>query len=283
MSIFANKAQSVSAWAAVVHTSQPEPMLAEPTGSLAAVLLQGAAEQRTQNMNGWFDVEYVNFSADTRQFLNITEGDLRTGLRHQTHAVGKLLYTFGATKEEFIFADPVNDIKAIKLGIIRSLRPVEEQEILRLLSEAGAFDAKNKVPASVSDGRYDYVKREGKSFHKFDFAMVQIPKIVKINMLATHESRIVPFLFYIDGVAHNFFNFGNFLFGAAGAALGLKLGELLAGAHWNSLTAEDEVNGYKKQLDTSDDQFSIRKGFEHATARNYAIRVLRPYGPPRKG
>lgn len=275
MTIFANKAQSVSAWAAVVHAGQPEPMPAEPTGSLAPVLLQGAAEQRAQNINGWFDVELVNFSADTWQFINITEGDIRTGLRHQTHEVGKLLHTFGATKEEFIFADPQNDVKAVKLGITRSLRPVMEQEVLWLLSEAGVFDARNKAPAAIDKGRYNYAKEEGKSYHKLDFSTTQLVKIVNANLYAKYENKVVPFLFYLDGVAYNYYNFGNFLFGAAGAALGLMLGELLAGAHYNSLTAGKDTNGYEAQLDSSDDQFCIKKGFEHASRRNYTQCVKR--------
>ena len=270
MPIFASKSQSVSAWASVVHLGSPEPLAAAPTGSLAPVLLQGAAEQRSQKINGWFDVEFVNFSADTWQFINITEGDIQTGLRQQTHEVGKLLNTFGSTREEFIFADPVNDIKVLKLGHIRSLRPVQEQEIVWLLSESGVFDARNKAPASIRDGRYNYAKREGRSQHLLDFSTTQLVKIVSANLYAQYESKVVPFLFYLNGIAYNYYNFGNFLFGAAGAALGLRLGELLAGAHYNSLTAGKNSNGYPCQLDSSDDQFCIRMGFEHASQRNYA-------------
>jgi hypothetical protein len=63
-------------------------------------------------------------------------------------------------------------------------------------------------------------------------------------------------------------NFGNFLYGAAGAGLGLTLPELLAGGHWNSLTNPKD-NNYPSQLDSADDQYSISKGFEHGYANYY--------------
>ena len=59
-------------------------------------------------------------------------------------------------------------------------------------------------------------------------------------------------LFLVDGVAHNHMNFGNFLFGAAGKALGLISFELRMRAHWNSL-ANSSSNGYRPQFDSDDD------------------------------
>ncbi|GAA4039515.1 hypothetical protein GCM10022409_26500 [Hymenobacter glaciei] len=281
MTIFTNKAQAISTWAAVVHAGQPEPLFAEHAGSLAPVLLQGAAEQRAQNINGWFDVECINFSADTWQFINITEGDIRTGLRNQTHEVGKLLYTFGATKEEFRFADPVDDIKRIKSGVIRSLRPVTEAEILKMLFHSGALDYENKSSHIPLSKRYSYIEKEGQGGGCMDFATVGLELIAHMEINYKLMKEATPFLFYLEGIAHNWFNFGNFLFGAAGAALGLTRGELLLGAHYNSL-ANPMKNGYNRQFDSADDQFSINVGFEYAVKRNYASRVQRQWGQPRR-
>ena len=75
-------------------------------------------------------------------------------------------------------------------------------------------------------------------------------------------------LFLVDGVAHNHMNYGNFLFGAAGKSLGLTLFELCIGAHWDSLT-NSSSNGYKKQFDSHDDQFSILMGVKHAQNHGY--------------
>ena len=63
-------------------------------------------------------------------------------------------------------------------------------------------------------------------------------------------------------------NFGNFLFGAAGKALGLTSFELRMGAHWNSLS-NPSSNGYRRQFDSRDDQFSIRMGVRHANQHGY--------------
>ena len=282
MALFESKSQSVSAWASVVHTGHLDPLPAEPTSGLAAVLLQGAAEQRAQNLNGWFDVEYINFSADTMKFINITEGDIRTGLRHQTHAVGKLLYTFGATKEEFIFADPVEDIVKIKKGIIQKLRPVTEPEIHMMLKGAGVFDYQKKTAHTPLANRWDFIKAEGIGGGRLDFSLTGITKIAQ-RLLDKDGRDISPLIFYVEGVAHNWFNFGNFLFGAAGATLGFTRVELLGGAQYNSLFGGEDNNGYPSQMDSPDDQLSIGLGFEYATARNYAAWVVRPWGAPRKG
>jgi hypothetical protein len=271
------------------------PMPAAPTSNLAAVLLQGVAERRSLSENSWFEVEFINFSADTWQFINITEGDIREGLRHQTHAVGRLMYTSGvekvaaiATKETFRFADPVEDVRQIKQGIIRYLRPVTEAEILKLLTDAGVFDYDKKTARTSWAGRYDYIEREGQGYGRLDFS--EHPKGLK--QIAKPETKYVkvvdglavvdvtPFLFYVEGVAHNWFNFGNFLFAAAGAALGFNIAEISAGAQYNSLF-NGKKNGYSAQLDSEDDQFSIGLGYAYAKARHYASRVQRQWGKPR--
>ncbi len=94
-----------------------------------------------------------------------------------------------------------------------------------------------------------------------------------LNSTSIANKRLSP-SFYLEGVAHNYFNFGNFLYGAAGAALGLKIAELTAGAHVNSLVHSD-TNGYDPQLDSKDDQFSIILGYEHAKKRHYDQRTTR--------
>jgi hypothetical protein len=288
MALFDSKVQSASNWAAVAHAGSLAPAPAAPTSNLASVLLQGAVEQRSLSQNGWFDVEFINFSFDTWQFINITEGDIETGLRNHTHAVGKLLYTFGAAKEEFRFADPVEDVRQIKKGIIRYLRPVTEAEILKLLTDAGVFDYSKKTAHTSWSRRYDYIIREGRGAQRLDFStnpkgMRQIAK-PETNYVSVPNGvqavDVTPFLFYVEGVAHNWFNFGNFLFGAAGATLGFNAAEIAAGAQYNSLVNNEE-NGYAAQLDSEDDQFSIGLGYAYAKARHYTSRVQRQWGKPR--
>jgi hypothetical protein len=173
--------------------------------------------------------------------------------------------------QEFRFADPVHDVRLIKQRKVRWLRPVTFAEITKMLSDAGVFDAKNK--SRYNGSRYEYIWKEGQGGGQLDFSWIHLRKLVHPDFEAKNEA-FVPFLFYVDGVAHNYFNFGNFLFGAAGAALGLTVGELKSGAHVNSLVHSD-TNGYDPQLDSEDDQFSIDEGFRYAHQHNLAQRTAR--------
>ena len=111
--------------------------------------------------------------------------------------------------------------------------------------------------------------------------MRHLRKLVNANMYAKSEGEVVPFLFYVAGAAHNYFNFGNFLYGAAGAAWGLKVAELTAGVHSSSLLHSD-TNGCDPQMDSSDDQFSIVAGYEYAQQHNFAQRT-NPWNQPQWG
>jgi hypothetical protein len=280
MAVFDSKPQFSSAWATVAHAGKAEPVAGEPASGLATLLQQGAIERQQQSGLGWFDVEFVNFSANTLRFLSITEGDIRTGLRHSTRHVGKLLYQMGATREEFKFADPVNDVRQIKRGIVRWLRPVSDSEILKMLTYAGVFDYHTKTTNNSIWDRYSFIEREGQGEGCLDFSMTYLKLIATMKKNYVTNEDDTPFLFFVAGAAHNWYNFGNFLFGAAGAALGITESELRLGAHYNSVV-NSEKNGYPSQLDSDDDQFSISEGFAYAKRRNYTSRIQRQWGQHR--
>ncbi len=173
---------------------------------------------------------------------------------------GRIIDGNGNVTQKFKFADPKSDVQHLKEGKIYRVQFVQESEIISMLSKAGAFSKENKTANSHS--RYGYILEEGKGHGKFDFAA---------NMsggIPSHYSDVSQSLFLVDGVAHNHFNYGNFLFGAAGRALGLTLLELKAGAHYNSLF-NSETNAYESQLDSRDDQFSIRMGVKYANKHGY--------------
>ena len=111
--------------------------------------------------------------------------------------------------------------------------------------------------------KYGYAKEEGIGLGKLDFS-----KKAKGGMASLYGTDTYKSMYLIDGVAHNPENFGNFLFGAAGNALGIPLIALKLGAHWNSVVNCEE-NGYNSQLDSKDDQFSIKCGFNHAQRHKY--------------
>ena len=178
---------------------------------------------------------------------------------------GRIVDDEGNVIQSFKFADPKNDVADLKKGTINKVYFVQENEIKKMLSRAGAFNEENKVVNA--DSRYGYITHEGIGGGKFDFSYTGIP--IQYPEASTDPLNIPSsMLFLVDGVAHNHMNFGNFLFGAAGKALGLTAFELRMGAHWNSLT-NSSSNGYQKQFDSIDDQFSIQKGVGHANKQGY--------------
>jgi hypothetical protein len=179
---------------------------------------------------------------------------------------GRIVDVDGNVTQNFKFADSKNDVASLKDGTINKVQFVQESEITRMLSKARVFTKENKV--ANADSRYGYIKQEGIGGGKLDFSYndgipAHYPEASKDPQLNPS-----PMLFLVDGVAHNHMNYGNFLFGAAGKALGLTGFELQMGAHYNSLANPDK-NSYKRQFDSSDDQFSIRMGVRHANQQGY--------------
>lgn len=81
-----------------------------------------------------------------------------------------------------------------------------------------------------------------------------------------------PYLFlpYGEKLAHNHFNFGNFMFVTAGTALGFSDATLTWAAHYNSLFND---NGSGHKMDTTDDQRSIRAGCKYSTEHQFSSRT----------
>ncbi|MGI4871139.1 MAG: DUF6443 domain-containing protein [Janthinobacterium lividum] len=205
----------------------------------------------------------INFDEDGN-FLNVTKDNWFHNFFFGHR--GKVLDASGKVLQSFRFADPESDVKAIKDGTVKSITFVKDSEINSMLSSAGAFNAENKAYNNSDASRYDFLKKEGKGGGAFDFSFTSIPSMYPGR--ATIAPNVLPpkTLFLIGGVAHNQQNFGNFMFGAGGASLGLSLEELQVGAHYNSLN-NSETNGYSPQWDSSDDQFSIIKGYNYAKER----------------
>ncbi len=162
----------------------------------------------------------------------------------------------------FEFADPENDSKAIKDGIITHIMIVTEDKIANMLGEAGAFDSKNK-------NNLTYMNDESVGGGKLDFSVKAIPNNFK-GATANEFGRFSPYLYlpYGDKLAHNHYNFGNFLWGAAGSVMGYTAGTLQAAANANSLINSD-TNGYAPQSDSADDQRSIKSGVEYTIKHQF--------------
>lgn len=180
---------------------------------------------------------------------------------------GRVLNSNGDVTQKFRFADPVNDVKDIQSGIITKLVFVTASDVQLMVARSGGFDHDNKTANRSWGERYSYIKQEGKGGGKMDFSYTQIPRVYP-QASTDPLNQPSPLIFLVGDVAHNQMNFGNFMFGASGQAMGFTQLELRAGAHYNSLTAP-ETNGYERQWDSSDDQFSIKKGFQFGNSNNY--------------
>jgi hypothetical protein len=174
-----------------------------------------------------------------------------------TKTIGK-----GKDKQEiwdgqyFNFADPVNDSKGIRDGSIDRLVFVSEKDMQSMLDEQGAFESGKLNFGIESFGGGD-----------FDYSFTALPKkYPEANFDGENSNSL--FLPEGDNTAHNFMNFGNYLWGATGNIVGFDYGGLQTGAHANSLL-NSRRNGYPAQRDSKDDQRSIIKGIYHSQTHNY--------------
>ena len=154
------------------------------------------------------------------------------------------------------FADPINDARDIDNGIINRLVFVNEQNIQSMLAEQGAFDS-NKLNFGI----------ESQGNGNFDYSFTVLPQKYPEAHFNGIDSNSL-FLPEGDNTAHNFMNFGNYLWGATGYTVGFGYTELQIGAHLNS-KFNSKRNGYSSQWDSEDDQRSIIKGIYHAKSQNY--------------
>ncbi|MGH1339544.1 MAG: polymorphic toxin type 44 domain-containing protein, partial [Aureispira sp.] len=165
-------------------------------------------------------------------------------------------------REEYEFADPVNDPESIRKGEIDRVVFVQPDVIMEMVNDAGAMNEENRA-SPIS-----YIKKAGLGGQAFDFSYTAIPSVFKADGASEDplgNPSSLLFLVNYDGATHvhNHMNFGNFLYGAAGMALGISSDVLRLGAHANGLLNSDS-NGYSPELDSADDQLSIVKGIKFA-------------------
>jgi RHS repeat-associated protein len=220
----------------------------------------------------------VNFD-ENGNFINITKDNRWHNFWNGSK--GRVLDKDGNVKIKFKFGDAKHDVADIKSGKINKIAFVSANDITDMVGKSGAFSSNNKV----KNAGLSYINREGQGGGKLDFSYTQIPAKypeASSNPLADPSSM----LFLVQNVktgskagafdtrnipsenfAFNHMNFGNFLFGAAGEALGFTADALQLGAQKNSLAGR--ANGYGPQLDSSDDQLAIKLGHNFGESQNY--------------
>ena len=206
---------------------------------------------------------------DTTYRFNINTGEyLGMYDLNQTGQYGSYGYTetagYGENKyeywkgEKFYFADPENDAKDIREGIITQLIFVRDEEMVSILRNQGAFEV----------GKLGFVK-ESTGGGDFDYSFSILPNYypeANFNPVTMKSNSL--FLPEGDYTAHNFMNFGNYLWGMTGYVVGFNYAILQVGAHTNSLLSPRR-NNYEPQLDSQDDQLSIKKGIFYSSNKNY--------------
>jgi RHS repeat-associated protein len=156
----------------------------------------------------------------------------------------------------FDFADPINDTKNIREGQIEKIEFITESDIQSIMKEQGAFES----------GKINFAWQSQGS-KKFDYHFTILNKKYPEAKFDGEKSKIL-FLPVGEKTAHNFGNFGNYLWGATGYTVGFDFSGLQFGAHFNSIVNPGR-NGYPSQWDSEDDQNSIKKGIYHAYKYNY--------------
>lgn len=180
----------------------------------------------------------------------------------------------GESYSIFFFADPINDPQDVDNGKITDLIFVDSATITEILNVSGTFDSsismidfvKNSTSLSTApDICFDYSSVLGGFYNS----------VVDEDPSKQYHEPKSPCLFIVNGshVAHNYMNFGNFLWGMSGYIMGFSIPFLLAGAHANSLglfgkQSNRDYNNYPPQWDSLDDQLSITLGAIYARSHN---------------
>ena len=177
------------------------------------------------------------------------------------------------TVSTFNFNDPKVDIQAIKNGVIKKIRVIDDKEVDQIMKKSGVYENRG-----ARRGIF-YAKREGQNGGKMDYAAQgQI------------TGRFLKNTFYIrrtnkqDGVAYNVADFGNYLIGRAFSILKVPLGVGLMGAHWNNYRSYRKGHGdftaffdfgpgtygAPGVFDSAGDQRAIRRGYySHSSTTKY--------------
>ena len=169
---------------------------------------------------------------------------------------------------KFKFADPENDPQLVESVNFQEIHFVTDEEIDNALWNSGVYNKTNR------ENKYSYAqdqssvanpKGQGKMDYRFTavFERGAEQKTLDYTDLEHYEEPLSDYTIYLtkienDYVAHNSYNYGNFLWGAGMNALGFYELTAKAGAHWNNFFNDKEPF----KLDSDDDQNSIHLGFK---------------------
>jgi len=180
---------------------------------------------------------------------------------------GRIVGEDGKAVKNFKFSDPIEDSKAIDNGTITKVVWVSEKKIGNILGKVGALSKENRKNAMT------FMKEKSTGGQSLDFSISSIPyEFPGASYYPFDKPSSMLFLPEKTNTAYNHLNFGNFLWGAAGASLRIDHLILSLGAQYNSLF-NSETNKYPSQLDSHDDQNAISDGYNFAMQHSYYKRT----------
>ena len=157
----------------------------------------------------------------------------------------------------FDFADPINDPQAIDNGKINGVIIPTDEQISDILDNSGVYSPENQELKN----KYSYAHRESNSGKVYGDGKMDYVITGKYNGSEIINYENYLFLTDVNGkkVAHNNYNFGNFLWGAGISALGIPYFAAKVGSNLNNFLNDP----YSKwHFDSKDDQLSIKLGFQ---------------------
>lgn len=145
-------------------------------------------------------------------------------------------------------ADPVED--PTRMGLDTRLMVVPADTIITSLARSGASDPANRGCIKS----YVFITKGSDYYSYLDYARNGQHNIRKNVFYVTSTPR--------EGLlAHNHYNYGNFLWGASAQRLRIPLPMAILGANVQNFFCSPTGHGH---LDTKDDQLSIRAGYHWA-------------------
>ena len=152
------------------------------------------------------------------------------------------------------FADPIHDPQSIDKKKINHVFVVGDEQIFSILSLSGVESMHNRKH------KYSFVLRESNSNYVKGSGLMDYVITGKYNNASIVNYSNSLFITDVDGekTAHNTYNFGNFLWGAGTAALGIPYIAVYFGSNLNNFINDPTS---KWHFDSKDDQLSIKLGF----------------------
>ena len=155
----------------------------------------------------------------------------------------------------FDFVDPINDPKAIDNGLINKILSLKSEQISDVLSKSGVYNihgVKDKYSFIYRESNANNIEGDGRMDYVINGQINNVPIVLYEDYLFITDTQGQKY-------AHNTYNFGNFLWGAGADALGIPYFMVKIGSNINNYLNDPYSKG---QLDSKDDQLSIKLGFQ---------------------